>query len=324
MSNIFTTSVKTSAGDGNLRRFGLLAFGDPNLDTVIAVDAVPRADQKCLGRRLDAFAGGTVANVACAASRLGVAAASYGRIGADTAGEFLRAEFQRAGVTTAYLRSMPGKVSANALIMLDKSGEKAVVYEPMPGPALDPETISQALVDSRMVHAMPYDLEEFVELSKLAHSAGTAVSIDIETAMVNGPAGLDALLALSDLVFMNQRSFSDILKKLPTAANVRQLLERGPSMVVVTRGAAGAIAVSRKQMVEQSAFRTQVVDTTGAGDCFNGAFIAALLEGRSLMQATRFACAAASISVTAVGARSGLPDREAVSALLAADQLPDY
>ncbi|AEK64145.1 carbohydrate kinase family protein [Collimonas fungivorans] len=310
MIDIFKTS--------NARRFGLLAFGDPNLDTVIAVDAVPRADQKCLGRRLDSFAGGTVANVACAASRLRIPAASYGRTGDDTAGEFLRMEFQRAGVSTAYLRSMPGKVSANALILLDKCGEKAVVYEPMPGSVLDPETISQALVDSRMVHAMPYDLEEFFELSKLAHGTGTAVSIDIETAMVSGPARLDALLALSDLVFMNERSFSDILKKPPTAANVRSLLERGPRVIVITRGGAGAIAVSRHQTVEQSAFRTQVVDATGAGDCFNGAFIAALLEGRSLMQATRFACAAASISVTAVGARSGLPDREAVSALLAA------
>jgi len=297
------------------RRFGLLAFGDPNLDTVIAVDAVPRADQKCLGRRLDSFAGGTVANVACAASRLCIPAASYGRTGDDAAGEFLRSEFQRVGVSTAYLRSMPGTASANALIMLDKCGEKAVVYEPMPGPVLDPKTISQALVDSRVVHAMPYDLEEFFELSKWAHGTGTAVSIDIETAMVHGPARLDALLALSDLVFMNERSFCDILKNPLTAANVRALLERGPELVVVTRGAAGAIAVSRKQ----------TVDTTGAGDCFNGAFIAALLEGRSLMQATRFACAAASISVTAIGARSGFPDREAVSALLAApDQSIDY
>jgi sugar/nucleoside kinase (ribokinase family) len=311
--------------NNDARRFGLLAFGDPNLDTVIAVDTVPRADQKCLGRRLDSFAGGTVANVACAASRLCIPAASYGRTGDDAAGEFLRSEFQRASVSAAYLRSMPGKASANALILLDKCGEKAVVYEPMPGPVLDPKTISQALVDSRVVHAMPYDLEEFFELSKLAHGTGTAVSIDIETAMVNGPARLDALLALSDLVFMNERSFSDIVKKPLTAANARALLERGPELIVVTRGAAGAIAVSRKQTVEQSAFRAQVVDTTGAGDCFNGAFIAALLEGRSLMQATRFACAAACISVTAVGARSGLPDREAVSALLAAsDHSFDY
>ncbi|WP_217646073.1 carbohydrate kinase family protein [Collimonas sp. OK307] len=300
------------------RHFGLLAFGDPNLDRVFAVDTIPGADEKCLGRGVGTYAGGTVANVACAASRLDVVTGAYGRVGADSTGDFLRAEFHRDGVDTRYLRSITGAASANALIIVDGCGEKAMVYEPMAGRVLDAATLAQAVGESRVIHAMPYDLDEFQDLSKLAQDAGSMVSIDIESAMIATPRHFNVLLASSNIVFMNEKNFSTILRKPVTSENVRQLLTLGPAMVVITRGAQGAIAVSRSETIEQSVFAADVVDVTGAGDCFIGAFIAAMLERQTLAEATRFACAAASVAVTVVGARSALPTRAEVASRLSA------
>jgi len=90
----------------------------------------------------------------------------------------------------------------------------------------------------------------------------------------------------------------------------------------VTLGAAGAMAIDRTDFAVQEAFPARIVDTTGAGDTFNAAFLVALLDGASLRRALRFACAAASCTVAALGARSGLPTRQAVEDLLSLPAAP--
>lgn len=299
------------------RRFDLLAFGDPNIDLLFTVERTPLADQKVLGRRLPPFAGGTVANVACAAGLLGRPTLAYGRIAADAEGAFLRAEYERFGVATGHLREVEGATSPTALIIIEASGEKALVYSPMPGPTLAPASFAQALRESRLLYAMPYDLREFETMHGLARAAGVPIAIDIEAAMVPDRAHLHRLLALCDLAFMNDTTYRAILGAAPHEGGLAGLLGYGARMVVISCGARGAMLVTRDQAITQPAFPATVVDSTGAGDSFNGAFLAALLEGREPAHALRFACAAGSIAVTATGARSALPTRAQVDALLA-------
>lgn len=300
------------------RRFDLLAFGDPNIDLLFTVDRAPAADQKVLGRRLPPFAGGTVANVACAASLLGRPTLAYGRIAGDAEGAFLSREYERFGVALDHLRVVPGATSPTALIIIEASGEKALVYSPMPGPTLDEETFGAALAQCRLLYAMPYDLPEFERLHALARAAGVPMAIDIEAAMVADRDHLHRLLAMADLVFMNDSTYRAVIDAVPEAAGMADLLRHGPRMLVVTCGARGAMLVARDpdQAIAQQAFPATVVDATGAGDSFNGAFLAALLEGRAPAEALRFACAAGSIAVTATGARSALPTRARIQALL--------
>jgi sugar/nucleoside kinase (ribokinase family) len=299
------------------RGIDLLAFGDPNIDLVFAVARAPAADEKVLGRRLGPYAGGTVANVACAAARLGAATVAYGRIGDDADGAFLAAEYRRFGVATDYLRSATGTPSAAALIMLEASGEKALVYAPMPGPTLEEDSLRAALSTSRLLYAMPYDFAEFERVFAFARAAGVVVAIDVEAIMVADARQLQRLMAMADVVFMNDSTYAAVLGEVPQLSSMAELLRDGPKLLVVTRGARGALAVSAEQAVEQAAFPATLVDSTGAGDCFNGAFLAALLEGRALAPALRFACGAGSIAVGATGARSALPDRRTLDALLA-------
>ncbi|TWB21757.1 ribokinase [Nitrospirillum amazonense] len=301
------------------RRFGLLAYGDPNVDLVFAVDRAPAADEKVLGRHMGRHAGGTAANVACAAARLGLPSAAYGRVGRDD-GNFLVAEFQRFGVDPKWVRPVAGPC-ATALILVQGNGEKALVYAPLPGWPLDTATLAPALEQSRVVYAMPYDLAEFEAVSRLARAAGTLVAIDVEAAVAPGPERLAALLPLADIVFFNEGGFRAATGLPPAPDHARPLLKQGPGLVVVTLGARGAIAVRGDESVTQRAFPARMVDATGAGDCFNAAVLARLLSGDHLADALRFAAAAASLAITAIGARAGFPYYDAVASVLgAADQ----
>ena len=299
------------------RRHDLLAFGDPTLDLLFAVARPPAPDQKVLGRRLPAAAGGTVANVACAAALLDRPTLAYGRVAADSDGQFLRREYTRFGVDTSCLRDVDGVLSPTAVVMIDAHGEKALVYAPMPGPVLEHATFASAAAQCRMVYAMPYSSPEFDTVHALCRAAGTVLAIDIEAAMAPGPDQLHRLLARCDLAFMNDTTYRAIMGAAPDAHQLAALLDHGARMLVVTCGARGAMLAAPGLALAHAAFTAEVVDSTGAGDVFNGAFMAALLEGQEPAAALRFACAAGSIAVTATGARAALPTRAAIAAVLA-------
>ncbi|MBK1795621.1 carbohydrate kinase family protein [Devosia sp. WQ 349] len=299
------------------RAIDLLAYGDPNADHIYLADRVPLADEKLLGRKLGVFGGGTAANVACAATRLGLKTAAFGRVGADADGTMLLAENAKLGISNDYM-TVSDDPTASAMIIVNADGEKALVYAPMPGIAFDELSLTTAVQQARVVYAMPYDIVEFTAISRLARANGCLVAIDIEAAVAPNRGRLEALLTLSDIVFMNEPGFLATSAEPLTPDAVVKLLDFGPQLITVTRAAEGAISVSRDQALTQSSFPTSLVDATGAGDCFNGAFLAAHLAGASLAETLRFACAAAAISVSAVGARTALPDIAQVQAKLSA------
>jgi sugar/nucleoside kinase (ribokinase family) len=299
------------------RRWDLLALGDPCADVVVAVAEPPRPGEKVLGRALGVFAGGTTANTACAFAKLGGRAVVLGRVGDDAHAAMLRVSLQSFGVDTTYLRSEPRSASASVVAMVPPSGERAIVYVPMAPRAVPVDDLAAAALQSRIVYTMPYDLDEFVLASHIAHANGALVAIDVEAAVAPDREASRQRLAHADIAFFNEAGFVAGTGGPPTPESLEALLDAGLRCVVVTLGAAGAIAMDRGGLVRQPAFAQPVVDTTGAGDTFNAAFLIAMLEGQNLAARLRFACAAAGCAVTAVGARSGMPDRDAVDRLLA-------
>ena len=300
------------------RAFQVLAYGDPNIDLMFAVAGVPGSGDKTLGRRLGSFAGGTVANAGCAASAMGCRTQAFGRVGDDADGRFLLQAYSRHGVATDRVRTLARTPSACAMIMIEADGEKALVYAPMAGSPFDGAALQAALEQSALLYAMPYDIVEFKSVHALARAAGTLVAIDIEAAMAPHPGDIERLLGLADLVFMNDATYLRLFGQAPGVEHMRALLAHGARALVVTCGAAGALAVTRQGQAQHGAFAAVARDRTGAGDCFNGAFLAALCQGRELDAALRFACAAASFAVMRVGAREGIPARAEVEALLRA------
>lgn len=298
------------------RPISLLTFGDPIVDLILSIGHIPEWDEKVVGNLLGTFAGGTTANVACAASRLGLRSSTFGDVGADTYGQFLIDEYRRFGVMTDYVKVVPDSASGMTVIMVAPTGEKAMTYLPMRRRETDYASLASVLLYSSIVYAMPYDLEQFRTVSRLARDAGAQVAIDIESAVAPDRERMTALLELADIVFFNERGFTTAVGKTPTIDTMRPLLELGPHTIVVTLGAAGALAVNRGGQAEHPAFPARVVDATGAGDSFNAAFVTALVERRTLSDALRFACAVASFTVAAVGGRDGVPDRATVDAFL--------
>lgn len=298
------------------RRWDLLAVGDPVADFVASVPEPPLLGAKVLGRSLGVFSGGTTANVACAFAKLGRPAALLGRVGDDAHGPMLRESLMQFGVSTEHLTTVECAASASVIAMIAPSGERAIVYMPMPGESgVEPP---EALQATRIVYSMPYELTAFLRLANAARKAGALVAIDLEPAVAPDHAAMLARIRCADVVFFNEAGFRVGTGEAPDQASISRLLDAGPRVVVVTLGSAGAMAADRAGFATQAAFPARVIDTTGAGDTFNAAFLVALLDGEDLQCALQFACAAASCTVAALGARPGLPSRRAVQAAMSA------
>ncbi|MDR9838823.1 carbohydrate kinase family protein [Herbaspirillum huttiense] len=300
------------------RPYDLLTLGDPVADLMLRAEQLPPPGGKTVGQWLGVLPGGTTANVACAASRLGMHCAQFGRVGDDPHAQLLRDSLGEYGVATQWLTVQQQAASASAVAILAPSGEKSIIYLPMAAATLDTDALQTALRQSRLVYAMPYDLAELETVSHLARATGTLVAIDLEAAVAPNADEMWRRASLADIVFFNEAGFHKATGCAPSAQVLTEALRLGPSEIIVTLGAGGAIGAVRTSSSRHAAFPAQVVDTTGAGDCFNAAYLSARLRGQPLSLALRFACAAASCVVSALGARHGLPDQGSVAAILAA------
>ncbi|HEY1397377.1 carbohydrate kinase family protein [Roseateles sp.] len=312
------------------RRWDLLALGNPCADLVVDVASPPRAGEKVLGRLRGRFAGGTTANAACALARLGGRAAVLGQVGDDDAGRQLRAAFETDGVDTRHLETLPGRSTGLAIAMRPTGGDAALVVMPLIAEAMDDATLRAALSTSRVVLATPADLTELRRLRQLAAETQTLLAIDIDPVVAGDRDAVLARAALADIVLLNARALHGIGNGNGAAAHgspddalralqeLQAALPSPPLLMAATRGARGAIAIAATgEMAHEPGFPRDAVDTTGAGDTFNGALILAWLEGQPLRAGLRFSCAAASLAVGAVGARTAMPDRDAALRLAA-------
>jgi ribokinase/sulfofructose kinase len=293
----------------------LLAIGNPCVDLVIHAARVPSWDDKCIGQAGGIFSGGTEANVACAASRLGLSTAVFGQVGEDAHAEFLIEDLKRFGVDVSMVAKREDAASATTVILVSPQGERAIVWVPMP--ARERSALRAALAMSRIAYTMPYDANDLEELSALAVAAGAQVVIDVEREGASGAGALPRLLQHCDIAFMNESGFTTAMGQPPTLEGLRALRDIGKAhTVVVTMGARGALAVSGQVSAVHAAFWAPVVDTTGAGDTFNAAFLAGRAAGVDLRQSLAWGCAAASKTIASVGARTGMPCLEQIKAML--------
>ena len=299
------------------RDWDVLGIGDTDMDVFVKVADLPGRDEKVLGQYLGEHPGGMIANFCCAASRLGARAAMASVVGDDARGEPALAGLEACGVDTSQVRVRIGGTTFFCVILLDASGEKALTAVKtdchMPARTdVDPAAIGRA----RLVHLMGDDLDFASWAAREAKSRGTLVSLDMEASTTSrGFAALAQLLPDVDIAFVNEvglrRGFGEDPRE-----GARELLAAGSSVVAVTMGSKGAFVASANRVARVPAFRVPVVDTTGAGDCFNGAFVVGYLNGWDVEACGRFASAAAALTVGAVGARTSLPDRAMVESFL--------
>lgn len=295
------------------RSIDLVGVGGIAVDLVLGVTDLARMRGKFSCEFIGRLPGGLIANATVAAARLGLRTAFAGQVGDDENGEFLRAALRTHGIDTGALETARGPTPFT-VVMLEHGGERAIA---LPRFDNDEDELSprqrQLLGQSHAALTTPRNrvwLEHILE-----SLSGGALILDIEEdcklpARVLAPAIERARICFVSAATL-ERLGADALTQLP-----------GEGWKILTDGAAGARAVAGRGAPElrQPAFATQVLDTTGAGDCFHAALSFAWLRGEQLPEALRFASAAAAIKVRTLGAQNGLPDEAEVSGLLSGER----
>lgn len=302
--------------------FDLVGIGDLDVDIYVRVPRLPGHDEKVHGVPMGIFPGGMVGNVCCAAARLGLRVGMVGVVGEDVFGVQTVAGLDAFGVDTTGVRVRADQQTYFCVVQIDDSGEKALTLARTPAIFPREEDLDPAVIrGARLVHIAPFDVSVAVVAARMAKDAGGLVSVDLEPGTVSeGRAAVARLLEHTDVCVVNDFGLTELLGRGDLRERAEELRRWGPSVVVVTRGARGATAVSADGAVSVPGHRTTTIDTTGAGDAFNAAFLAAWLEGWPLQSAVRLGCAAGAISTRAIGPRSHLPTRDEALLLANADR----
>lgn len=290
-------------------------------DLTVRAPNLPAWGETVLGADFTVGAGGKGSNQAVAAARLGARVCFITKLGRDAFGELARATWRADGIDAAFVTESPDRgTGAAAVILHAEHGENAIVVDPGSAMQLtiaDIDAAAARIAGSAVFMAqleVPRDV--LARGLSLAHAAGALTILNPAPAL---PVA-DAVFADCDYLTPNETEAA-ALAGFPVASvadaerAAAALLVRGARCVIVTLGARGALVKNAALTVHVSAIDAgPVVETTGAGDAFNGALAVALSEGTELVAATRFACAAAGLSVTRAGTSASMPTRAEVDA----------
>lgn len=295
----------------------LTVLGSINADHVISVAHFVKPGETLTGRDYHIAFGGKGANQAVAAARLGATVSFIACIGADDIGRNMKQAFAQDGIAVHSVVEIADETTGIAMIQVADSGENSIVISAGANAALDEQIVAQFRDDITRADYLLMQLE--TPLSAVQKAAELAKAHDTFVILNPAPARplSDEMLALVDMITPNETE-AEILTGIAvtdeqSAAKAAQVFhQKGIHTVLITLGSKG-VYVSQKETGKGNivaGFRVQAVDTTAAGDTFNGALVTALAEGKNLDDAIRFAHAAAAISVTRKGAQPSIPYRQ--------------
>lgn len=293
----------------------ILVFGSINIDLVTKTPRLPVAGETLQGSEFFTAPGGKGANQAVAAARLGMMTHLVGRLGDDAFAHQLLASLQAAGVQTDKILRDTSASSGVAVILVDEAGENQIVITAGANGQLNQTDVARLKPLLPTATALLMQLEipliTVVEAARTAHDAGVPVILDPAPAQ-DIPLELYTLV---DIMTPNQIEASQLVgfavDSLETAQKAAPILQqRGVKTVILTLGNQGVYCSTPSERFFIPAFPVQVVDTTAAGDAFNGALAVALAEGLPIQEAVVWGAAAGAISVTQAGAQPSLPNRE--------------
>jgi ribokinase len=301
----------------------LVVVGSINLDLVAAARSIPRPGETVSASAFHTFPGGKGANQAVAAARLGAPVSMIGRLGNDGFGTQLRASLQDAGVDTTAVETVATS-SGLALITTAEDGQNAIVVVGGANALLSPRELEKHLDVIRGAGILLAQLE--VPLETVEYLATVARREKIPLMLDPAPArALPAsLLACVDWLTPNETETRTLLSGAGAELGsedleglARKLLESGSRNVLLKLGERGCyVALASGERAHVPAYRVKAVDTTAAGDAFNGAFASALLRGKEPIAGVRWASAVAAISVTRAGAQPSMPTQNEVEVFL--------
>ena len=293
----------------------IVVVGSFNMDLTTTMERLPLPGETLHGKVFSTGPGGKGSNQAVAAARLGAEVSFVGRVGADAYGAEALAFWQGEGVNTEFVVRDAERATGVAPIWVDERGENAIVVAGGANLA-----VSRADVDAAaaviagadlLVLQLEIPLDTVTYVMQLGQESGVRSILNPAPAVPLEP----AFIARASWLTPNETELATLFGTTP--ADLRPLVAYEQQTLIQTLGSAGARWATQTECGQVPAFDVKVVDTTGAGDAFNGGLAVALAEGLALEPALRFANAAAALSVTRFGTAPAMPMRADVEALLA-------
>jgi ribokinase len=286
--------------------------GSSNTDMVVKTERIPRPGETVIGGRFFMNPGGKGANQAVAAARLGGSVRFIANLGNDLFGQEALKQFDEEGIDTSYVTLDSQHPSGVALITVDSKGENNIVVASGANAAMNTEMIEKAREAIEQASVLLVQLE--VPMDVVSHVCSLAAENGTRVILNPAPAQeLPASLLRQVSILTPNETEASLLSGVSVTGSdtalkaARILCERGVATVVVTLGEKGALLYNNDLQMMVPAPDVSAIDTTAAGDVFNGALAAALADGKSLPDAVAFGCRAAALSVTRLGAQSSAP-----------------
>ena len=299
----------------------ILVVGSINMDLVVRVPRPPAPGETILGGDFQTFPGGKGANQAVAAARLGGEVTLIGRVGHDDFGYELVQGLADNRVNTNHVVKDPGSKSGIAMITVADSGENSIVVAPGANMLLSKDIILKHRKLIQKADLLLVQLECPLLTVTLAIELAHAYKVPVVLNPAPAQPLPESLLAKVTVLTPNESELALLSGENDLEQGIKTLRSRGVKSVVVTLGAQGARLVSETADLLLPSFKVAPVDTTAAGDAFNGALAVMLAEGKPLPEAVRYGTAAGALATTKIGAQPSLPTRYAVEQLLVDAQL---
>jgi ribokinase len=298
------------------RMTSILVIGSSNTDMVIRVPQLPLPGQTVMGDHFQTFAGGKGANQAVAARRAGGNVKFLAAIGNDELGKSASGIYESEGIDTSLIHVVDDRPSGVAMIIVDDAGENCISVAPGANNALTSEIVQRHEIEISTATMLLLQLESPMEA--VIEAVDIASRYDTRCVLNPAPAAKipDKTMAQLYCITPNQTEAElltgiGVVDERSAAAAAERLLQRGVENVVVTLGENGALLCNSDGTHYQNAPSVSVVDSTAAGDTFNGVLVALLAEGRPMKYSVHLAVKAASLSVQTAGAIASIPERRA-------------
>lgn len=291
----------------------VIGLGYAAVDYIGVVPHLPESDTKLPLESLVRQGGGPAATATVAAARLGARTAFMGSIGDDDLGEFILRAFDGEGVDTSHIVAFEGAASQFAFIMVESgSGNRTILWTRSDLPTLDPTKLDREFIQScKVLQLDRHQLPACLQAARWVREAGGIVALDAGTYAPEA----EELTPLVDVLIASYNYAVEATGEVDPAQAARAL-SRGRRIAGVTWGGTGSwFVTSDGDEFHQPAFEVEVVDTTGAGDVFHGAFAFGLSREWDARRCARFASAVAALKCTKLGGRAGIPSYEEAEAL---------
>lgn len=297
----------------------IIVVGSSNVDLTARVRRLPLPGETIGGATLLRANGGKGANQAVAAARMGAEVVFLTCLGNDASGEMLSAQFAADGIDTSCIK-LSATPTGTALIFVDDNAENCIAVAPGSNNDLLPADIDSAR--SSMVGAEFLLVQLEIPMPTVVRSVELADSLGIKTILNPAPMNPvpEDIFSHIWLITPNQTEAEQLTGvHVATEEDARKaagaLFAKGVKNVIITMGSKGSMVCTPEDAVFVPSRKVQAVDTTGAGDVYNGALVAALAEGRPIAEAARLATLASSVAVTRMGAQTSAPYRNEIETL---------